>query len=288
MAKRKALGRGLSALIPATKKEEQSSGPREYFICPIHKIVPGVNQPRKTFNDRRLNELAASISEKGVIEPLVVRSMPDGNFQLIAGERRWRAAQKASVHDVPVVIRQVSDVEAIEMALVENIQREDLNPLEEADAMAGLMEECSYTQEQLSRRLGKERSTVANTLRLLRLPDEAKEALVAGFIKAGHARSLLGLDDPELLLKALETVLAGELSVRQTEALVKRLRAAPPDEPPPTQTPESPNVRDLQERLCKTLKTPVKLVSRKKNKGRIEIAYSSLDELDRLLEILFR
>ena len=287
MAKRKALGRGLSALIPASNKEEQSSGPREYFICPIHKIVPGANQPRKTFNDRRLRELAASIGEQGVIEPLVVRSISDGNFQLIAGERRWRAAQKAGVHDVPVVIRQVSDVQAIEMALVENLQREDLNPLEEAEAMAGLLEECDYTQEQLANRLGKERSTVANTLRLLKLPNEAKEALVAGYIKAGHARSLLGLEEPDLVRQALGRVLAGELSVRQTEALVKKMRASPPEEPQ-KESPQSPNVRDLQEQLCKSLKTPVKLVARKKNKGRIEIAYNSLDELDRLLEILFR
>ena len=286
MAKRKALGRGLSALIPATEKQEERSGPREYFVCPIHKIVPGANQPRKTFNDRRLDELAASIAEKGVIEPLVVRSLSDGNFQLIAGERRWRAAQKASVHDVPVVIRQVSDIEAIEMALVENIQREDLNPLEEAEAMSGLIEECDYTQEQLAQRLGKERSTVANTLRLLKLPAEAKEALLAGYIKAGHARSLLGLDEPRLMLQALEKVLAAGLSVRQTEALVKRMREPPA--PPPPREASSPNVRDLQERLCKSLKTPVKLVSRKNNRGRIEIAYGSLDELDRLLEILFR
>ena len=287
MAKRKALGRGLSALIPPGKEEPQS-GPRDYFLCPIHKIVPGANQPRKTFNDRRLAELAASISEQGVIEPLIVRSMSDGNFQLIAGERRWRAAQKASVHDVPVVIREVSDVEAIEMALVENIQREDLNPLEEASAYSGLMEECGYTQEQLAKRLGKERSTVANTLRLLKLPDEAKQALVAGYIKAGHARSLLSLDDADLIRKALELVLAKALSVRQTEALVKKLRDGPAEKPEPREDARSPNVRDLQERLCQSLKTSVKLVSRKNNKGRIEIAYSSLDELDRLLELLFK
>ena len=288
MAKRKALGRGLSALIPG-KVEQQSSTAREYFICPIHKILPGKNQPRKTFNDRRLEELAASIGEKGVIEPLVVRSMTDGNYQLIAGERRWRAAQKAGVHDVPVVIRQVSDVEAIEMALVENIQREDLSPLEEAEAMSGLMEECDYTQDQLARRLGKDRSTVANTLRLLKLPDEAREALAAGYITAGHARPLLGLEPVELLKQALEMVLAKSLSVRQTEALVKQLRDHPPGEQPqPSANPPTANVRDLQERLCKSLKTRVKLVTRKNNRGRIEINYSSLDELDRLLELLFR
>ena len=285
MAKRKALGRGLAALIPAAGNDKPQSGPREYFICPIHKIVPGANA-RKTFNDRRLAELAASIEAQGVIEPFVVRTQSDGNFQLIAGEWRWRAAQKAGVHDVPVVIREVSDTEAMEMALVENLQREDLNPVEEAEALAGLMEECGYTQEQLARRLGKERPTVANTLRLLKLPDEAKEALVAGYIKAGHARPLLSLEEPKLMLEALSKVLAGELSVRQTEALVKRMRQEPAEPPAPKEG--SPNVRDLQERLCKSLKTPVKLVARKNNKGRIEIAYGSLDELDRLLEILFR
>ena len=285
MAKRKALGRGLSALIPDSPGDQ--GGSRDYFVCPIEQILPGDNQPRKVFDSDRLSELAGSIKELGVLEPLIVRADGDGRYQLVAGERRWRAAQKAGLHEVPVVIRDVSDLQAIEMALVENLQREDLNPIEQAVAMSGLVEEHGYTQEQLARRLSKDRSTVANTLRLLRLPDLARQALAGGAISAGHARALLGLDTPEAMEQALAMVLERSLSVRQTETLIKRLRQPPP-EPSDEQAPITPNVRDLQQRLSESLKTRVRLHATSKKRGRIEISYSSLDELDRLLEVLIK
>lgn len=225
-----------------------------------------------------------SIKAQGIIQPLVVRSDVDGDFVLVAGERRWRAAQRAGLHEVPVVIREVSDVQAIEMALVENIQREDLNPVEEAEALARLIEEHGYTQERLASRLGRERSTVTNTLRLTRLPAQAREALISGVISAGHARALLGLDEEADLLRALAAVVKRSLSVRQTEALVRRLKST--EEPPAPPAPLSANARDLQERLSHSLKTRVRLHMGKKDTGRIEITYSSLDELDRILDIL--
>ncbi len=280
---RKALGRGLSALIPGGEPRPAPGAGAEYFFCPIERIQHAKGQPRQYFDEARLEELAASIREQGVVQPLVVRPTRDGKFVLIAGERRWRAAQRAGLHDVPVVIRNVSDLQAFELALVENLQREDLNPIEEAEAYRRLCEEHGYTQEQLATRLGRDRSTLANSLRLLKLPEPVQQALVAGALSAGHARALLGLEKPAHVKEALRLIEAQGLSVRQTEALVRRLRQAGTKPPPP---PRSANIRDLEERLGQSLKTRVHLHALSQDKGRIEIAYSSLDELDRLLEVL--
>ncbi len=283
--KRKALGRGLSALIPASPASESRGGAGgEFFLCPIERIQHDKGQPRQYFDDTRLEELAVSIREQGVVQPLLVRPLRDGNFVLIAGERRWRAAQRAGLHEVPVVIRNVSDQQAFEMALVENLQRQDLNPVEEAQAYRRLIDEHGYTQEQLADRLGRDRSTVANSLRLLKLPDPVQEALIAGALSAGHARALLGLEKPTAIREALKKIIGRELSVRQVEALVRQLKTPPSPRPPAA----SANVRDLEERLTRSLKTRVKVVTTKKDEGRIEITYSSLDELDRLLEVLLK
>jgi ParB family chromosome partitioning protein len=282
---RKALGRGLAALIPGKEPRPAATGQTEYFLCPIERIQHAKDQPRKFFDEARLEELAASIREQGVVQPLVVRPTRDGKFVLVAGERRWRAAQRAGLHDLPVVIRNVSDPQAFELALVENLQREDLNPIEEAEAYRRLCEEHGYTQEQLGERLGRDRSTLANSLRLLKLPEPVQQAVIAGAISAGHARALLGLEKPAQIKDALRLIQAGELSVRQTEALVRRLRQAGAKPAPP---PRSPNVRDLEERLGESLKTRVRLLATSQDKGRIEIAYSSLDELDRILEVLLK
>jgi len=283
--KRKALGRGLSALIPDARSDSSGAG-GDYFLCPIERISPSKGQPRRYFDQERLAELVTSIKEQGLVQPLVVRPARDGkSYKLVAGERRWRAAQKAGLHEVPVVIRRVDDLEAFELALVENLQREDLNPIEEAEAYKRLIEEHGTTQEQLAAKLGKDRSTVANSLRLLRLPDAVQRALVAGAISTGHARALLALERPKLTQRALRQVIDRELSVRETEAMVRKIQRGPatPATPPP-----STEAKDLEQRLARALQTRVKLRARATGRGRIEIHYGSLDELDRLLEVLLR
>ncbi|MEJ2201840.1 MAG: ParB/RepB/Spo0J family partition protein, partial [Desulfuromonadaceae bacterium] len=196
MAKRPALGKGIGALLNSASQE----GGRKYFICPIEDLRPHGQQPRKTFNDDKMAELVASIREKGVIQPLVVRQVED-HYQIIAGERRWRASQKAGLKEVPVVIQDVSEDWALEMALIENIQREDLNPIEEAEAYRNLMENFSFSQEEMAKRVGKDRSTVANALRLLRLPEQVREDVLLSRLSMGHARALLSLENEEDLLE---------------------------------------------------------------------------------------
>ncbi len=306
--KRKALGRGLGALIPDGKQAEgkgsarrrgkgraagkAGSGPggdgsRDYFNCPIERVHPAGWQPRQHFDDERLAALADSIRAQGVVQPLVVRPGDDGDYVIIAGERRWRAAQRAGLHEVPVVIREVSDRVAMEMALVENLQREDLNPIEEAEALGLMLDEHGYTQKQLAERLGRDRTTITNTLRLRKLPGQAREALVAGKVTAGHARALLGLENHNQLLQALRKVMDAGLSVRQTENLVKAMRERGGGRKKKSSggQKQSANVRALQDRLTTSLKTRVRLVG-KGNRGKIEISYGSLDELDRILEVL--
>lgn len=298
--KRKALGRGLGALIPDPKaggkargkgkgKSEGEDGSRDYFNCPIERVRPAPWQPRQTFPEASLAKLAESIQAQGVVQPLVVRPDGDGQYLLIAGERRWRAAQKAGLHRVPVVIREVSDRVAMEMALVENLQREDLNPVEEAEALGLMIDEHGYTQKQLAERLGRDRTTITNTLRLRKLPAPAREALVAGKLSAGHARSLLGLDNRNELLAAMKKVISASLSVRQTESLVKAMRAGGGKAGGKTnqkkEPPQSANVRALQTRLTRSLKTRVRLLGQG-SRGKIEISYGSLDELDRILDVL--
>lgn len=195
--KRPALGKGIGALLSSAAQE----GGKKYFLCPIEELKPHANQPRKTFADDKMAELVASIKEKGVIQPLVVRQQ-DNHYQIIAGERRWRAAQKAGLERVPVVIQDVSEDWALEIALIENIQREDLNPLEEAEAYRYLMDSFDLLQEEVAKRVGKNRSTVTNALRLLRLPDGIKTELAEGRLSMGHARALLALEQEEDILEA--------------------------------------------------------------------------------------
>ena len=287
--KRKALGRGLSALIPqqgAPAAKEQASS-KDFFNCPIERIRPFSRQPRQRFPEQALAELAESIRAQGVIQALVVRPDDSGDqFVLIAGERRWRAAQRAGLKEVPVVIHKVSASQAMEMSLVENLQREDLDPLEEAEALGLMLEEHGYTQEQLAARLGRDRSTIANSLRLRKLPGPAQDALVAGTISAGHARALLGLDQRDVQLQVLKKIISTGLSVRQTEALVKQVKAGARARQTKEKPGVSANVRALEERLARSLRTRVRVHQGKGNKGKLEISYSSLDELDRLLEVL--
>jgi ParB family chromosome partitioning protein len=291
MAPRKSgLGRGLEALIPAFE-EDGAAGARGaggaqgaaqgVIEAPLASISPNPHQPRAPIRDQDLVELAASIQAHGVIQPLVVNRVPDG-YQLIAGERRWRAARLAGLSTVPVVVKDVAPSEMLELALVENLQRADLNALEEAMAYRQLTEEFGLTQEQVARRVGKSRVAVANTLRLLKAARGVQEALLEGRISEGHARALLGLEQAEAQEAALKTVLKRELNVRQTEELVRRLLGLRQQEPRAAQE-VSPETRALETRFREALGTKVNL-TRQGDRGRIVIHFYSEEELDALYE----
>jgi ParB family chromosome partitioning protein len=276
----------LAALIPAAASDSEGSAPAKsgtsLRAVDIETIHPSGRQPRKRFDDARLNELADSIRSQGIIQPLVVRVRPTGGFELVAGERRWRAAQRAGLHQVPVIIREVAEAQAFEMALVENLQREDLNPIEEAEGYQRLVAEFGYTQESLAERVGKERSTVANALRLLKLPPSVRAMVVEGRLSMGHARALLGLENDAVIERLARQTASRGLSVRQVEALVRRERE---DRGPPTPPPEkeSPAARDLALRVQRALSARVKLCESGPGRGHIEIYYGSLDQLDAIL-----
>ena len=274
--KRPALGRGLGALIPGGSPAER----RGIINLGIEEIRPDRHQPRRHFDEAHIEELAESIRSKGVLLPLIVRRAPDG-YVLVAGERRWRAAQKAGLRELPAMVREVTEKEAFELALIENIQREDLNPIEEAGAYKRLIEEHGLTQEELAARVGKDRSTVANALRLLRLPDAIKQAIVGGQLSMGHARALLAIPDEGDLRKAAEKVIAEQLSVRGAEALVQRLKSKRlPKERREGQG--GAQVRHLVEKLQRKLGTKVALRD-SGDSGTLEIRYQNLAELDRIL-----
>jgi ParB family chromosome partitioning protein len=273
--KRPALGRGLGALIPGATPSERKG----VISVPIEEVVAHRGQPRRHFDETHLEELAESIRSKGVLLPLIVRKTSEG-YVIVAGERRWRAAQKAGLREVPAMIREMSEKEAFEVALIENIQREDLNPIEEAEAYKRLIEEHGLTQDELATRVGKDRSTVTNTLRLLRLPEAIKEAIVGGALSMGHARALLAISDEGDLKKAAEKVMAENLSVRAAEALVQRLKSRRPNQK--RAGGESTQVRHLMEKLQRKLGARVALKD-KGGKGTLEIRYGSLAELDRIL-----
>lgn len=270
-----ALGKGLEALIP--EKGE------DVIRIDIEKIVPDVDQPRKIFKEESLRELSQSIKEKGILQPIIVSRVGDGTFRLIAGERRWKAAQLAGLKQIPALIKDVSSQDAIEIALIENIQREELNAIETANAFQRLIEEYHLTQDELSLRVGKDRATISNYLRILKLPDEVKRYINEGSISIGHAKAILTLNDKQKQLIAAKEIIKKGLSVREAESLCKRL-----SEPSVKKKREIlPEVIDLENRLKRSLGTKVRIQHRG-DKGKIEIQYSSLDELDRLLEILIR
>jgi ParB family chromosome partitioning protein len=276
MAKMTGLGKGMAALLPGADEEGKS-----FFACPIEEIRPNRSQPRKTFANEKLEELAASIREKGIIQPLVVRRKTD-HYELIAGERRWRAAQKAGLREVPVVILDVSDGAALELALIENIQREDLNAVEEAEAYQALLDNFGLSQEELARRVSKERSTVANSLRLLKLPAEIKRDIAEDRLTMGHARALLALDSPEQMKKGRDEILKRQLTVRQAEGLVKKLKTGKAQK---TATPPEPHLVDVMEQLKRHFKTRVALRQTGRG-GRLEISYTSMEDLTRIVEII--
>jgi ParB family transcriptional regulator, chromosome partitioning protein len=271
--RRPALGRGLAALIP------DAAPPRNGVLqLAIERISPDARQPRHHFEKEPLAELAASIRAQGVLQPILVRKSGE-SYLIVAGERRWRAAQLAGLHEVPVLVRDLAESAAFEIALVENLQREDLTALEEAEAYRRLIEEHRLTQEDLAKRVGRDRSTIANALRLLRLPEEVKAALASGALSMGHARALLAVEDPARLNQLARQVIARHLSVRAVEQLVRGKVSKPAGETKDS----NPNARALCESLMRALGTKVTLHGPGKT-GTLQIHYSSLDELDRIVE----
>lgn len=276
--KRPALGRGLSALIPDTPVQVPSDKPLE---LDTDLLRPNPYQPRGQMDDGRLQNLARSIRTSGVIQPIVVRRAGD-RYEIIAGERRWRAAQLAGNLRVPAIVRDVPDGKLLETALIENIQREDLNPIEEATAYRRLVQEFKRTQEQIADEVGKDRSSVANYMRLLKLPEEIRAEIASGALSMGHARALLALEDGTAQRRAAREVISRGLSVRETEALVRRVIEPPR---PPAPRPVDPNTRAAEERLRFSLGTRVRIVRRGKG-GRVEIDFASEQELQRIFEYL--
>lgn len=280
--KRPALGKGMGALLNSAAQE----GGKKYFSCPIEDLKPHSRQPRKNFDDGKMAELVASIVAKGVIQPLVVRRQDD-HYQIIAGERRWRAAQKAGLDRVPVVIQNVSEDWAMEIALIENIQREDLNPLEEAEAYRYLMDSFDLLQEEVATRVGKDRSTITNALRLLRLPEKVKNDLIENRLSMGHARALLALEQEEDIIEASQEIIRKKLSVRETEKLIKKIKSmfGAKVHKPVVAKSVDPNLLALENNLQEQLGTQVKLLPKGQG-GRIEISYHDQGELSRILDLL--
>lgn len=284
---RKALGRGLSALLPvrATPAPPDPS-PDVTNRLPLDRIEPNPMQPRTVFQPDRLQELANSIRANGVLQPLIVRRV-GSRFQIVMGERRWRAAQLAGLTDVPVVVQEVAEPQLLELALIENIQREDLGPLEIAHAFNRLHNEMGLSQEQIARRTGKDRASIANYLRLLKLPDRVQALLAASRLSMGHAKAILGLPSDDLQLETAERAAAQGLSVRQVEALVQELTSDRPRKKGESrEQPQDPNVKAAVEALQNELGTRVRIVELNEQRGRIEIEYYSQEQLDRLYQRL--
>lgn len=275
------LGRGLGALLSSPGPASSAEAPVSATVeLPIDSITPNPQQPRKDFDDKALQDLAASLRQSGVLQPVVVRRLGDG-YQLVVGERRWRAAKLAGITRIPAVIREASDAESLELALVENLLREDLNPMEEAEAYQRLLAEFGWTQEELAQRVARDRSSVANCLRLLKLPELIQADLRAGRLTMGHARALVSLDSPAEQLRLREQILAHSWSVRATEEGVQAKRMRPARR----QLRRSAELAAVEDALRVALATRVRLVGSERA-GRIEIAYSSREELDRLAELI--
>ncbi len=289
-APRRALGRGLDALLPAPPPPAGSGPERSAFVCGIEKIVPQAGQPRQYFDEQELAELTESIKEHGLIEPLIVRRIGGDRdkFELIAGERRWRASQRAGLKEVLVVVKDVSPKEAFELALVENVQRADLNPIEVAEAFDRLIREYSYTQQTLAERVGKDRVTITNALRLLKLPPRIRTLVIGRELSEGHARALLGAPTDKAMNEIAEKTVRGKLPVRKVEQLVRaaKLKEEGKGEASEKEKPaKSAAIKDLEARLQRRLGTRVE-VRDQGGKGELAVTYGSLDELDRVLALI--
>ena len=277
-----ALGKGLSALIPEKKKDETGG----VLELDINSISANEYQPRKVFNDRALNELVASIKEKGIIQPVIARKTSGNSYQLIAGERRWRAAKIAGLASIPAIVKDAAPSEALELALIENIQREDLNPLETAEAFQRLIKDFNLTHDDLSKKVGKDRATVSNYLRILKLSTEIRKWIAEGSLSIGHAKALLQVEDERVRSVIAKKIIQDGLSVRETEALSKKASSSKPASRSSINSAKDPQIASLEEKMMHSLGTKVRLHHKSNKKGKIEIEYYSLEELDRLLEFL--
>jgi len=275
---RKGLGRGLSALIESA--DDNAGGVVELGI---NEIEPNADQPRKHFDDEKLTQLAESIKTHGIVQPLIVRKDKD-TYRIVAGERRWRAARLAGVTKVPVVIKEVSDKQVMEIALIENLQREDLNPIEEAEAYERLVVEYKMTQEEISKSIGKSRSAIANSIRLLNLPDALKRLVAEGQLSSGHARALLPVEDTGLQIKLADEIVKKQLNVRETESYVKKVLSKKERRKAAASVYDS-ELEHVEERLREIFGTKVKIISGGE-KGKILIEYYSTDELNRIIELV--
>jgi ParB family transcriptional regulator, chromosome partitioning protein len=296
---RRALGRGLDALLPAPPQPSSSgasasAAERSVFLCPVEKITPQAGQPRQHFDEQELEELVTSIREHGLIEPLVVRRAQPGadKFTLIAGERRWRAAQRAGLKDVLVVVKDVSPKDAFELALVENIQRADLNPIEVAEAFDRLLREHGYSHQSLGERVGKDRTTIVNALRLLKLPQRIRSLVISRELSEGHGRALLGAPSEKAMTEIADKTVRGKLPVRKVEQLVRAAKdksggsGEGKGEKREAAGKPSAAIRDLEARLMRRLGTRVEVRDQGGGRGELAVAYGSLDELDRVLALI--
>ncbi|MBE6942397.1 MAG: ParB/RepB/Spo0J family partition protein [Ruminococcaceae bacterium] len=283
MASNKGLGRGLGALLGDFEEEIREKTP--YKLLPIQKVEPNRNQPRQDFDEEELEALAESLSEHGIIQPLTVRELDSGYYQIIAGERRWRAARMAGLTEVPVVVIEADDQKTMELALIENLQRQDLNPVEEAMGYRALMDDFGLTQEDAAQRVGKSRPAVANALRLLNLPDAVLEKVRNGSLSAGHARALLSVKSEKKQLEIMQKIIALGLSVRQAELLCKNMSREPVQEKPVTLAVDY--VSECEKQLSKHLGRGVKIVNGKR-KGRFELEFYGPEDLQILLDALLK
>lgn len=280
--KRKALGRGLNVLLPAASA---GGSDKRFQDLPIDSIIPSKYQPRTSYQPERMNELAQSIKSNGIVQPIIVRKT-GSQFQLIAGERRWRAAKLAGLRTIPAVVRDVSEYKTLELALIENIQREDLNPLEEATAYAALINEFQLTQDEVAHRVGKDRSSIANYLRLLKLPAEIKERIQNQELSMGHARALIALEKTKDQIELLNRILQEHLNVRQTENLIRSWKKVGSHKTKSGSRKADPNVRAAEQKLQEILGTQVVIRTSAEGKGRIEIHYHDTDDLIRIYDLI--
>ncbi len=282
--KKKGLGKGLDALFEDNSYDLEPQGGGETLIR-LSQIEPDKNQPRKFFDEAALEELAASIKEHGLIQPIIVSPLEDDRYRIIAGERRWRACRLAGLEEVPALVRDYTAQEISEISLIENLQREDLNPIEEALGYRNLMDVYGMTQEKIAQTVSKSRSAIANTLRLLTLPEQILDFIKTGDLSAGHARTLIGLEDADLQLALANKMITDELSVRQAEDLVKKSKKEPKIAPTPDPA-VAQALKELETRAASGVGNKVSIRHKPDNKGRVEIQYHSVDELEKIIEIL--
>ena len=283
MAKPMGLGKGLGALMGDAALQTQESGS---VFLPISQVEPGLNQPRKHFDDEALADLADSIREHGIIQPLTVRRLSSGYYQIIAGERRWRAAKQAGLHEVPAVIIEADDRKVMELGLIENLQREDLNPVEEAEGYQVLLTDYGMTQEEIARRMGKSRPAITNALRLTALPPEVRQLLIEGTISAGHGRAILMVEGAADQIAFAKLIAEKGLSVRQAEASAKTFSTEPKKEKKPAQDPNGIYIKAVEEDLSKRFGRKATIKGSGTKRGRLELEFYSIDDLNTLLDLL--